>query len=77
MNSPLLGTIDTPWPEVESFYRFWRDFKSWRIYNAYDEYNPSVCLLPTPHSQEASSRGEKRWMNQMNEAHRRKLRAQE
>lgn len=27
--------------------------------------------------QEATSRGEKRWMNQMNEAHRRKLRTQE
>ncbi|KAK8825725.1 hypothetical protein WA577_000895 [Blastocystis sp. JDR] len=65
---PLLGTIDTPWEEVEAFYRFWRDFKSWRVYSAYDEYNPDARPLDFNHG---------RWMNQMNEAHRRKLRAQD
>ena len=44
MYRPLLGSIDTPWPEVEAFYRFWRDFKSWRVYNANDEYNPEVIF---------------------------------
>ena len=47
---PLLGTIDTPWEEVDAFYRFWREFKSWRVYSAYDEYNPEVpaALLRHP-----------------------------
>ena len=45
MDSPLLGTIESPWKDVEYFYKFWREFKSWRIYNAFDEYNPDVGYL--------------------------------
>jgi len=45
ISSPLLGTMETPWKEVELFYKFWREFKSWRIYNAFDEYNPDVGCL--------------------------------
>lgn len=45
LNSPLLGSLTTPWEEVEAFYKFWREFKSWRVYSAYDEYNPEVSVL--------------------------------
>ena len=48
--SPLLGTIDTPWEDVEAFYRFWREFKSWRVYSAYDEYNPEAFPVHHTHN---------------------------
>lgn len=44
-DSPLLGTIDTPWEKVDAFYKFWREFHSWRVYSAYDEYNLEVSFL--------------------------------
>ena len=45
MNRPLLGTIDTPWEKVDAFYKFWREFHSWRVYSAYDEYNLEVPIF--------------------------------
>ena len=44
-DSPLLGTIDTPWEKVDAFYKFWREFHSWRVYSAYDEYNLEVLTI--------------------------------
>ena len=56
-HSPLLGSLDTPWEEVEAFYKFWREFKSWRVYSAFDEYNPEVLLPLLLHGRKLSPAG--------------------
>ena len=53
---PDLGNLETPLEQVFKFYRFWDDFKTWREFSQYDEYDP----------EEAADRYEKRWMEQQN-----------
>lgn len=48
--------------EVDEFYKFWFNFKSWRDFSQYDEYDV----------EEAQDRYEARWMN----SHNRKIRAE-
>eukprot|EP01094_Clydonella_sp_ATCC50884_P021451 TRINITY_DN4729_c0_g2_i1.p1 TRINITY_DN4729_c0_g2~~TRINITY_DN4729_c0_g2_i1.p1 ORF type:complete len:597 (+),score=268.38 TRINITY_DN4729_c0_g2_i1:204-1994(+) len=53
---PKLGTPKTPYNEVQQFYRFWRQFQTWRDFSEDAEYD----------LEEAESREEKRWMQRQN-----------
>lgn len=53
---PTLGNASTPIQEVDIFYKYWFNFKSWRDFSEYDEYD----------IEEAGDRYEKRWMEQQN-----------
>lgn len=53
---PTIGDMNTPMEEVFKFYSFWDDFKTWREFSQYHEYDP----------EEAADRYEKRWMEQQN-----------
>lgn len=53
---PQLGDADTPVEEVQRFYQFWGNFKSWRDFTLLAEYDTS----------EAGDREERRWMVRMN-----------
>ena len=53
---PVLGNPSTPIEEVDQFYKYWFNFKSWRDFSQYDEYD----------LEEAADRFESRWMDQQN-----------
>jgi len=53
---PSLGDDTTPVEEVDKFYNFWYNFKSWREFPDDDEYD----------LQQAESREHKRWMERQN-----------
>lgn len=57
-----LGKEHATIQEVDEFYKFWFNFKSWRDFSQYDEYDV----------EEAQDRYEARWMNSQN----RKIRAE-
>jgi len=42
--------------DVDKFYKFWDDFKTWREFTQHDEHDPN----------DAQDRFEKRWMEQQN-----------
>lgn len=54
--TPNFGNEHMPLPNVKKFYDFWYDFKSWREFSQYDEYDTS----------EAQDRYERRYMEQEN-----------
>lgn len=60
---PLLGEDDADIAEVDTFYNFWFEFKSWRDFSANDEYD----------LEDASDRYERRWMEQQNAKERKSL----
>jgi len=65
---PQLGDFNnTPYEEVEEFYRFWRYFESWRDFSYEDEHDLT----------EADNREEKRWMEKQNEKARNKRKKEE
>lgn len=49
---PSLGDNKTSMDDVRKFYSFWNNFKTWREFSQYDEYD----------TEEANDRYEKRWM---------------
>lgn len=49
---PELGDQNTSIEDVKKFYKFWDNFKTWRDFCQYDEYNLD----------DAQERAEKRWM---------------
>eukprot|EP00962_Isochrysis_galbana_P031034 scaffold10093_cov104-Isochrysis_galbana.AAC.3 len=53
---PQLGDADTPLDEVQAFYQFWGNFKSWRDFTLLAEYDVA----------EAGDREERRWMQRNN-----------
>eukprot|EP00163_Fabomonas_tropica_P033586 TRINITY_DN891_c0_g1_i1.p1 TRINITY_DN891_c0_g1~~TRINITY_DN891_c0_g1_i1.p1 ORF type:complete len:451 (+),score=172.36 TRINITY_DN891_c0_g1_i1:119-1471(+) len=64
---PQLGGPDATEDEVEDFYSFWFNFKSWREFPQFDEHRPD----------EAGDRGERRWMEQENKRIRKKKKTEE
>ena len=50
--TPNFGIAVTDIAYVRKFYKFWDDFKTWREFSQYDEYD----------LEEAQDRYEKRWM---------------
>jgi len=52
IKSPTLGDMATPIDDVDYFFSYWYEFKSWRDFSYLDEYD----------LEEAESREEKRWM---------------
>jgi DnaJ family protein C protein 2 len=64
---PGLGDDKTPIEQVQRFYNFWFEFKSWRDFSFLDEYD----------SKDAESREEKRWMERKNERSQAKLKREE
>lgn len=64
---PRLGDENTPFNEVEKFYRFWHQFKSWREFPQDDEYD----------LEDAEGREHKRWMQKENEKMRKKAKQDE
>lgn len=63
-----IGDDNTPYAEVERFYRFWTNqFKSWRDFAFEDEYD----------LQQAESREERKWMLRQNEKQQQKSKAEE
>eukprot|EP00741_Cyanophora_paradoxa_P009619 tig00001542_g9317.t1 len=59
---PMLGDDDTPDADVDAFYHFWDNFKSWRDFSYLDEHVP----------ESAECREERRWMEKENERERNK-----
>jgi DnaJ family protein C protein 2 len=53
---PQLGDADTPLDEVQDFYQFWGNFKSWRDFTLLAEFDTA----------EAGDREERRWMQRNN-----------
>ncbi|XP_068660931.1 uncharacterized protein [Aristolochia californica] len=64
---PSLGEDNTPVEEVDSFYNFWYNFKSWREFPHADEFDV----------EQAESRDHKRWMERQNAKLREKARKEE
>ena len=66
---PHLGDCDTPYNEVQVFYRFWFEFSSWREFSYLDdeEYDP----------EKAENREEKRWLARQNKHGRAQLKRNE
>eukprot|EP01120_Amphizonella_sp_Union-15-10_P015022 TRINITY_DN756_c0_g1_i2.p1 TRINITY_DN756_c0_g1~~TRINITY_DN756_c0_g1_i2.p1 ORF type:complete len:511 (+),score=167.07 TRINITY_DN756_c0_g1_i2:320-1852(+) len=64
---PSLGNPDTPLPQVEQFYQFWRFFDSWRTFDYLNEYD----------LKEAESREERRWMERRNQKLQKKKKMEE
>lgn len=54
--TPNIGDDETPMGDVKKFYKFWGDFKTWREFSQYDEYDPT----------EAQDRYERRYMENEN-----------
>lgn len=59
-NVPSLGGPDAPREQVERFYSFWYDFKSWREYSYEDEEDKDKC----------TDRDERRFVDKLNKAER-------
>lgn len=59
-NVPVLGGPDANREDVEKFYSFWYDFKSWREYSYEDEEDKEKC----------TDREERRFVDKMNKAER-------
>lgn len=55
-NTPNFGNEHMPLANVKKFYKWWNDFKSWREFSQYHEYDVN----------EASCRDERRYMQQEN-----------
>lgn len=66
-NVPKLGTIDSSREEVDNFYSFWYDFKSWREYSYEDEEDKDKC----------SDRDERRMCEKINRAERQRKKKDE
>lgn len=64
---PSLGDASTSDEDVENFYHFWMRFNSWREIKGEDEHDVT----------DATSRDERRWMQQENERKRKKLKKAE
>ena len=67
---PLIGTMDDDEASVRSFYNFWRSFKSWRDFSAYDEFKDGDL-------ETAEGRDHRRYMIKRNEAQREKRKRKE
>jgi len=66
---PTLGDASTPIAEVDAFYDFWYEFKSWRILTG----NPKEEGDGEHDPSNAEDAYERRWMKTQNEAERKKL----
>ena len=66
-NVPSLGDSNTPFSDVNNFYEFWFQFKSWRDFSYLDEFDLN----------EAESRDEKRWMERQNDREKKKRKQEE
>eukprot|EP00051_Salpingoeca_urceolata_P008232 m.104459 g.104459 ORF g.104459 m.104459 type:complete len:575 (-) comp15644_c0_seq3:85-1809(-) len=65
--APELGDDDTPYEQVEAFYQYWLDAKSWREFGYFDKEDPS----------DADSREERRYIERQNKAARKKKKKEE
>jgi DnaJ family protein C protein 2 len=57
-NCPMPGDAETPMKEVRNFYKFWNDFKSWRVFSQFHEHKNI--------EEEANDRYERRHMENEN-----------
>ncbi|KAI8909192.1 hypothetical protein EDD86DRAFT_207129 [Gorgonomyces haynaldii] len=64
---PVLGNLETPRDQVESFYSFWFNFESWRSFEMHDEEDADG----------ADSRDEKRWIEKKNKNQRQKMKKED
>jgi len=67
---PLLGTDDDEEAKVKTMYNFWRTFRSWRDFSAFDEFKDGDL-------ETAEGRDHRRYMIKKNEAQREKQRKKE
>lgn len=56
---PQLGNAETLLSDVQEFYKFWREFSSWRVFNYLDEFTSEDLA-------DAEDREERRWMQRQN-----------
>lgn len=69
---PQLGNMETPMEEVDAFYDFWFEFKSWRILTG----NPKEEGDGEHDLEDAEDAYERRWMKTENERERKRLKKQ-
>ena len=69
---PQLGDANTPIEEVDAFYDFWYEFKSWRILTG----NPKEEGDGEHDLEDAEDAYERRWMKTENERERKRLKKQ-
>lgn len=69
---PQLGDANTPIEEVDTFYDFWYEFKSWRILTG----NPKEEGVGEHDPEDAEDAYERRWMKTENERERKRLKKQ-
>ena len=67
---PLLGEPDDDEETVKNMYNFWRTFRTWRDFSAYDEFKDGDI-------ETAEGRDHRRWMIKKNEAQREKRKKKE